>query len=288
VPVDSVEVHIAALQRRTFTSASGAFRFDDVRPGTYDLRARRIGFAPQVRRVSVDKDKGGSARFILLPVPYALPPVVTSSPRGGLSGVVGDTAFNPLPGAGVYAIGSGRRTVADSVGAFFLDVKADRYMVEVTLPGYGRKLLSVTVPRDSGRHITVWMTRSTATSGYRESVALEALRHRFMLRGATARFFTREDMGRLAAEWLSQLVVMGSGMPVPDDCEAVLDGWTRLPVRALTTDELESVEVYPLGSLPDVDGRRLRTRPPRSIDSRGTRGSAMGPACPAVFAWTRH
>jgi hypothetical protein len=47
VPVDSVEVRIASLQRRTFSDVNGLFRFDHVRPGSYEVGARRLGFAPQ-------------------------------------------------------------------------------------------------------------------------------------------------------------------------------------------------------------------------------------------------
>jgi hypothetical protein len=287
VPIDSVEVRIASLQRRTVSDANGHFRFDGVKPGAYEVRTRRLGFAPQVKRVTVGNERGGSVTFALVPVRYVLPPVVTSSPRGGLSGVIGDTAFNVIRGAEVYVVGSGERTLTDSAGTFFLNVKPGSYMVEVTSRGFGRKLLSVTVPRDSGRHVTVWLTRDTGPTAAREAFAIDALRYRLMLRGATARLFTREDMSRYNMQWLSQLVLMGSGMPISDQCDAVVNGFWRTPVYALTVDELESVEVYPPGSLPSAEGSRLRTTLPRSIDPRGTQRRPSGPRCPAVFVWTR-
>jgi hypothetical protein len=187
----------------------------------------------------------------------------------------------------VYVVASNRRTVTDSAGTFFLDVKPGRYMVEVTKPGFARKLLSVTVPADSGRHVTVWMTPSNRGPSHREASFTRDLTRRFLIRKATARFFTREDMDRYNLQWLSQLVVMGSGMPVADQCETIVDGFWRIPVYALTIDEVESVEVYPPGSLPDAGGSTLRSRPPRSIDPRGTQQRPTGPTCPAVFVWTR-
>ena len=110
---------------------------------------------------------------------------------------------------------------------------------------------------------------------------------RMMLRGATARFFTREDMARYNMQWLAQLVVVGSGEPVSEQGDAVVDGVWTIPIYALTVDDLESVEVYPRGSLPNAEGSRVRTRRPRSIDPRGTERRAAGATCPMVYAWTR-
>lgn len=287
VPIDSAEIRIAVLQRRTFSDAKGVFRFDRVRPASYGVSARKLGFAPQIRRVTVGNDGGGSATFSLLPVAFILPPVVTSSPRGGLSGVVGDTAYNVIRGADVYVVGAGIRTRTDSAGTFFLDVKPGSYMIQVTGSGFARKLLSVTIAKDSGRHVTVWMAPSKGGANHREAEAIEALRGRLMVRRATARFYTREDLSRYNVEWLKQIVVMGSGMPVADECEALVDGLWRRPIYSLALDEVESVEVYPPGSLPPLGRGLLRSRPPRSIDVRGTQQVRSGPTCPSVFVWTR-
>jgi hypothetical protein len=286
VPIDSVELRIVSLRRRTFSDANGLFRFEDVNPGAYEVAARRIGFAPQVRRVRVGRDGGGSATFALVRVAHALPPVVASSPRGGLSGVIGDTGFNVIRSAEVYVIGSGYRTRTDSAGTFFLDVRAGSYMVQVSSPGYARRLLSLTIPQDSGRHVTVWMMPSRRAD-HRQAEALESLRSRFMTRRATARFYSREDLSRYQMEWLKELVVMAAGIPIDDRCQAVVDGLWRRPIYSLALDDAESVEVYPPGSLP-IEGSVVRTRRPRSIDPRGTQPVPSDPTCPAVFVWSRH
>jgi Carboxypeptidase regulatory-like domain len=287
VPIDSVEIRIASLQRRTFSDVNGLFRFDNVKPGSYDVAARRLGFAPQVRRVTVANDRGGSVTFSLLQVGYVLPPVVTSSARGGLSGVIGDTAYNVIPRADVYIIGSGHRALTDSAGTFFLGVKPGSYMVQVTRPGFARKLLSVTIPDDSGRHITVWLLPSKGRAQVREAYAIESFRRRMLERRASARFYSREDLNRYDMIWLKQLVVMAAGMPVADECQAVVDGFWTLPIYSLAVDDVESVEVYPPGSLPSVGGRISRTTPPRSINPGGTRRIQSGPVCPTVYVWTR-
>jgi hypothetical protein len=204
-----------------------------------------------------------------------------------LSGVIGDTAFNAVRGAIVYVIGSGRRTLTDSTGTFFLDVKPGSYMVEVTRTGFARKLLSVKIAEDSGRHVTVWLIPSTRGADRRETDVVRALHGRMLMRRATALFHSREELNRFRLEWLKELVVRDAGIPIADACEALVDGLWRRPVYSLTLDELESVEVYPPGSLPSLDGSMVRSRQPRSIDPRGTQPVRSGPTCPAVFVWTR-
>ncbi len=295
VPVDGIEILIPSLQRQTVSDSNGVFRFTDVRPGAYELRARHLGFAPQIRRVTVEKQQGAITKFMLLRISHALPAVVSSTTRGGLSGVVGDTAFTAIPGAAVSVLASDRRTETDSSGEFFLDVKPGRYMVQITRPGYGRKLLSVTVPNDSGRRIIVWMAPGRASN--RDVAVTRDLAERLISRRATSAFFTNEDINRYNYQWLRELVVTGSGMPVSDDCDATVDGIWRTPVYALATDAIESVEVYPPGTLPSAnDGRLSRTRPPTSINPAGSRGSVStqrftrarpGVVCPAVFVWTK-
>src|SRR5579871_4518018 len=92
-PVDSVELLIASLKRHAMTGPDGAFRFDDLKPGTYQVLARKLGFYPQVQKAIVE-DNGGVVSFAMIQGIRALPPVVTSVARGGLSGVIGDTAYN--------------------------------------------------------------------------------------------------------------------------------------------------------------------------------------------------
>ncbi len=287
IPIDSVDIRIASLQRRTFSDVNGIFRFEGVGPGSYEVGARRLGFAPQVRRVTLAGGRGGSARFSLVPVRYALPPVIVSSARGGLSGIVGDTGFNALRGARVYVIGTGQRTVTDSAGAFFVAVEPGSYMVEVTTAGFARKLLSVRIPEDSGRHVTVWLMPTRRGADHRQGDALERLRVRMMLRRSTARLYTREDLSRYRMDWLRQLIAVGTGMPVPDDCQALVDGLWRRPVYTVTLDEAESVEVYLPGSIGSTDGTLLRTRPLRSMDPRAAEHFGASTACPTVYVWTR-
>ena len=97
-------------------------------------------------------DEGGTAVFALVPVARVLAPVVTVSARGGLSGVIGDTAYHALPGAQISVLASQYHTTADSLGGFFLPLKPGKYMVSVKRDGYMPRLTSVSIPPDSGRH----------------------------------------------------------------------------------------------------------------------------------------
>ena len=73
-PVDSAEIFIASLKRRVLSTADGSFRVDDIKPGTYDVSARRLGYLPQLRKVRVGED-GGTATFNLIPYVRGLAPV---------------------------------------------------------------------------------------------------------------------------------------------------------------------------------------------------------------------
>src|SRR5438105_6603622 len=92
-PVDSAEVIIQSADKRTTTKADGSFRFEELKQGVYVVAARRVGYLPQTRSVNVGPI-GGVVAFGLVSLFNTLPTVVTSASRGGLSGVVGDSAYN--------------------------------------------------------------------------------------------------------------------------------------------------------------------------------------------------
>jgi len=181
IPVDGAEISIPELQRRGLSQPDGSFRFENVPPGQYSVRARKLGYAPQIRPIVVDKD-GGVGMFTLLPLQRALPPVIVSVARGGLSGVVGDTAFNPIVGAEVRVLGHGQSTRTDSLGGFYLPVKPGDYIVTVKQPGFDYKMVSVVVPNDSGRRITVFLPPQSRTPTIREAHNLEDFESRLSWR----------------------------------------------------------------------------------------------------------
>jgi hypothetical protein len=270
-PIDSVDIVITSLKKRSASNLDGVFHFQDIKPGKYEVSARRIGYMPQVRSVTVEKE-GGVVQFALVPIMRPLPPVVTTSVRGGLSGVVGDTAFAVVPGAEVSIIASDRRALTDSTGAFFLDVHPGKYMVRIKRAGFTSRLFSVTVPRDSGRRVMVWLAPASGGSAALEEWRIDGLRQRLMLRsGATSVIWTREEIMKMPMTELSQLAVAGSGFSVDDGCFALVDGGPRhVALWEVAAMDIETVEIYQPGSLTRPGQSRIRSVRPTSIRNQGT------------------
>jgi hypothetical protein len=279
--IDSVDVFIASLKRHTMSGADGRFRFDDVKPGTYDVSTRRLGFLPQLRRVKVG-DEGGTMTFSLVPYMRGLPPVVSSAARGGLSGVIGDTAYNIVSGAQISVIASDRRATSDSTGSFFLDLKPGKHLVRVAAPGFAARLVSVTIPNDSGRRMTVWLTPSTRGESARESWAIDNLNARLLRRDPVhSTIYSREDINSIGPTDIIQLAVMGAHQPVDDDCPAFIDGGPRTaPIWAFSPSDIETMETYT---------QKRPSYAPKSIMGRGVyREPAPANDCPVtVYLWLR-
>lgn len=282
VPIDSVEVSIASLERRTFTKIDGSFLFNDIKPGKYQVRARRIGYAVQTREMVV-ADSGGTGAFALVPLPYVLRPVVTSASRGGLSGVVGDTAFTALVGANVLLLGKAASTKTDSLGQFYIPVPAGSYLVRVTQPGFADRLVSVIVPEDSGQRIRVTLAPPTRPLTLREFHNFDDLSSRLNWRSrANTRVYTRAELLRMKIEWIYDAVMIGyheihSGAPgsLDRDCVAMVNGGPAYTeIGKLTVDDVETVEIYggaTTGSMPVSNGRR----PPRPVPGQPIRRAPL-------------
>jgi hypothetical protein len=280
-PIDSAEIFIASLKRRAMSTPDGSFRLDDIKPGTYDVSARRLGYLPQLRKIRVG-DEGGVGSFQLVPYVRGLAPVVSSSTRGGLSGVIGDTAYNIVAGAEISVIATDRRASSDSTGSFYMDLKPGRYMVRVKREGYGSKLASVTIPNDSGRRIVVWLSPSSSPGSRREEWAIDSLRRRLLIRNPVwSAIYTREDILRMGATDAAQLATIGARSPVADNCLAFIDGGpTTAPIWAFSAADIETIEVYT---------PRRTSYAPTSIASRGhlPAASQASECSNIVYLWLR-
>jgi len=281
-PLDSVELTISSLKRHAMSGADGTFRFDDIKPGPYQVVARRLGYYPQMQSATVD-DNGATISFSLLLGVRALPPVVSSIARGGLSGVIGDTAYNIVSEAQISVIASDHRTLSDSMGRFFLDLKPGKYMVNVSRPGYRTRLVSVTVPNDSGRRMTVWLTPTNVGQYNRDAMAFDALAARLARRNPVwSNIYTREDINRMGIEDGIQLAQVGAGKRMDDTCSAIIDGGPRrLPLWAIETADIEAMETY---TTPPP--RRTVTSINRNQPIR-TQAQATSACGATVFVWLR-
>jgi hypothetical protein len=311
-PIQDAEVTVPAIRARVFTHSGGIFRIDSVPIGTFQMRARKIGFAAQVRRFEIDSI-GGFARFSLTPLVQGLPPMVSTAGRRGLSGTVLDQAMHAVPGASVRALGVRANARTDAEGKFFLPVESGRYMVSIAKDSFTTKLISVFIPPDSGRHVD-----ATLTAGGRIKKEhywnIEDLRERQAWRGPRDRIlFTHEDLARMNIEWIYDAVAgVGPRLeftePISRDCMVVVDGGPEIAnLATLTIDEVESVEVYRKltgSSSPTVDiaAPQSKLPPPEILKNApkvtggqfikmdNTRFAAFENrtrVCPGIYVWFR-
>jgi hypothetical protein len=305
-PIPGAEVIIPGLTRRLITNERGIFRFDDVPRGKHSMRARKLGYAPQIREFMVDT-AGGVAEFDLVPIARALPTVVTSADRPGISGVVGDTAFVGIPAATVRLLANGRQVATDSLGGFYLPAEPGKYMLSISKPGFMTKIASVTVPSDSGRRITAWLQPQVGVIPVREAHNIDDLQSRMAWNKPEDHlYYTHEDLVRFGSEWVYDAVESAWSRshpppltPYSRDCMVVVNGGPSITNLAyLTVDEVESLEIY-------VNGLPSRGTPGTiSLGSRGRATLALTPAnfsnlnryaienstrtCPnAVYVWLR-
>jgi Carboxypeptidase regulatory-like domain len=292
--IDSVEVSIVSLQRRVFSKADGTFLFTDVKPGTYEVRARKLGYGPQVREMVVDT-AGATGMFSLVPLSYLLRPVVTTVSRGGLSGVVGDTAFNALPGAEVRVLGHEQHTVTDSSGSFYMPIRSGSYVVAVKDAGFTERLVSVIVPSDSGERIRVTLAPLTHALSVREVHNVDDLGERLAWRNnQRSRVFTHADLVDMKIEWLYDAIQIGyhqvhAGPPgmLDEDCIAMVNGGPdTATVGKLTVDDVETVEIYDTRAPARPTRRRPITPMPMS-NTEIARGANSTKACALVYVWLR-
>ena len=244
-PLENAEILIGSLRRLVRSQTDGSFRFENVKPGTYEVVARRLGYFPQVRAVTVT-DSGGRLSFSLVPSTPALPPVVTAIARGGLSGIVGDTAYRSITGAEVTVISGGHRTATDSAGQFFLDLKPGRFMLQVSRPGFASRIVSVTIPSDSGRRIVVWLTPASRGATARQSAAVDGLKLRLDTAHVVwSKLLTHEDVVRLGMTDVMQVAAFGAGQPLASTCSVLLDGGPdAAPLWSIDPEDIEAMEVY--------------------------------------------
>jgi hypothetical protein len=308
--IGGVEVSIPGLTRRLFTNAEGTFRFDSVKSGKYRIRARKIGYAPQVREVEVDS-AGGVAEFQLLPIVTALPAMVSSASMRGLSGTVSDMSQRSVPGANVRLLGTGMRTTTDMDGNFFIAADAGRYMVGIEKEGYKAKLVGVTVPKDSGRHMDAWLMPSLGPGPRGSSWIVEDVRERQAWTLPQNKvLYTHEDLVRMKIEWIYDAVDMNFARFGPRNgysqfdrgCAVVVNGGPGFAIlEDLTIDDVESIEIYAPGRV----GSTTSATQPRAKSAK-VKGSTFNEpssntllrptqdynwahmkVCPRVYIWSR-
>ena len=182
-------------------------------------------------------------------------------------------------------------------------------MVSIKREGFAERFVSVTIPEDSGRSISV------ALNPFRPIPVREAWNSRDFTSRLSWRsplksgFYTHDDIVKLNFAWIADLVAYGVGATAagtkteaPDrDCTVLVDGGPRTANLAmLTVDDVEAVELYP-GGIQASGGV-----PPRPVSriggKKGVASTVVGipltntdraktlnhnRPCPTVYVWTR-
>jgi hypothetical protein len=179
--------------------------------------------------------------------------MVISANNHGVSGYVADMNLKAVPGANVRLLGAGMRATTDTAGFFFIPAKAGRYIVGIEREGYSPKLVGVTVPEDSGRHVNAWLTPSTGPGPRGSAWIVEDLRERQAWTQSQDKvLYTHEDLVRMKVEWIYDAVAMNwSKFPIRGysgfdrKCAVVVNGGPEYAIlEDLTVDDVESVEIY--------------------------------------------
>ena len=277
-PLDSAEVIIVGKRAAARTDSAGHYRLRDVEPGSYEIRARRIGYQAVTHHADVSENSGITVDFELVRVVHSLTPVISTAKAGGLSGVVGDSSYAALPGVEVRAVGSGQVVRTDSLGAFFLDLKPGSYTVTFRRDHFASRLMGVRLPPDSGKRVMVWLTPQDRAP-LREFAHLQELSQRIvMMSGVTSKIYTHDDIMDITRDDLRD-VVRRTAMGDVTNCRASLDGEPRdvVSIADIDPDDVEMMEVHL--KTPEMPGARPgAARGGRAFIPRG---------CPMVILWMK-
>ena len=244
-PIRDATVYIAELERTAAVRVTGAFRFDSVPDGRYTVGARAVGYLGGTGKVLVDS-LGGAALIEMQRIAFALPSMLTTAKRGGLSGVIADANYVALPGVIVKVMGSGAgAATTDASGEFYLPVRPGKYLVRLDREGFRRQLISVTVPADEGRRMSAWMVIGTEKANPVEGRNIFDF-EQWMIRRrpVSSALFTREDLERMHVRDAREAYVRAFGGRLDyDDCALIDGGPVEAPMWTISQEDVELMAV---------------------------------------------
>lgn len=237
-------VYLSELRRSMRTRADGSFSLPDLTPGDYTIGVRVLGFVPISERIRIDTGTT-SVVFEVTPALTSLPSVVTNASRGGLSGVILDGDGNPLRATEIRVQGAGvGGAKTDSLGEFFIPVKAGHYLVRVEKPGFERQLVSVTVPAGEGRRMSAALRQLEQPPNPIEGANLFDMNHRMIRANPVwARYVTREDLLSFGSQNAQQVAQRYTASPLIDwECAKINGGPATAPLWSIDASEIEFME----------------------------------------------
>jgi hypothetical protein len=198
-------------------------------------------------------------------------------------------------------LGIALHTTTDSSGAFWLPAPAGSHMVSAGKAAFAEKLAGVTIPKDSGRSVAIWL-RPAASVPKSEAFNVEDLRERLAWGMRTSQtLWTRERLEKEGIEWIYDVVQLmwrrrGQISDINRACAVLVNGGpATASLVGLATDDVESVEVY--YSYPTKMGT-VAAATPRSGNGGGgefvqpnntyrVKQQNAGKICLAVYVWLR-
>lgn len=289
-PIADADVLVEQLRSRMRTSSAGRFAFIGVKDGKYTVVVRSIGYETQTVRVTV-RDSIASVRVKMVRASFSLPALVTTVSRGGLSGVVADTGYQPLSGVHVRVMGVSESARTDTSGRFFLPIQPGRYLVRLDRDGFARQLIGVTVPENEGREIAAWMVPKRGSDNPQIGANLFDLNMRMMRMGpATSKLFSREDIERIGKRDVLTLVREGAGYLVSADCRVTVNGGPQTKaIWELYADNIEFVEIAEIPKTRQYGGPAGGSRDGLAITKSPLIAPTNGGDCKAtgINVWTR-
>lgn len=244
--ITDVLVVLRAQRRQTISGVGGSFAFDSVDAGTYELIARRIGYATESFRVTVG-DTNTFVRLQMRADVRNIRPIVTTAERTGLSGVVSDTSLRALEKIQISALGSGKAARTDASGAFFLPLKAGQYLLKIEADGFATQTKAVVISESAGTHIAVSMLPRSRSQNFAEANSLFDLSQRVMRSSpASTHYFVGEELARQGIHDLQDVAHRFASGRVTSECDVSIGGTAnvKIPLSLLSAAEIEFLEVY--------------------------------------------
>jgi hypothetical protein len=274
-PLPDVIVDVSGVKRHAVTDDHGRFRIDRLSTDSLIMIVRRVGLLPLTFDLKLVPGRN-DVTITMEQVPQVLDAIRNAVEQSGLFGVVGDSAFDIVPGASVSTVVHKATTKTNEKGQFFFDpVQPGPDMVDVRKLGYRPRIVSYTMPVKGGQRVAIWlvplpsglderaMRRLSAPSNALVQELFDFAQRRRWASSGRSMFATREQLAQYAGsmradEALRYLPRFGTVRPYDIDC-VIVDGTMASGFfEQYSANEIETLEITAVGSLSQSDQRYCR------------------------------
>lgn len=229
-PIAGADVQLVGTRAGARAGADGHFVLERVPPGEHVIRFRHLGYSSVEVDWSAQPGQGVELSVRLDALPRGLDPVIVRareerapSGRSLISGVVVDSAGEPVPQAIVSLVGAGRTTMTTGEGGFVFRRLADGdYVVRVRRVGWAPTTHHLRLERDDERQVTLRMhrlgqqldtVRVVERSGFGgDEIAYHDLETRQRWRSGLAVSLVGEDLRALGRMGLDDILRFKAGL----------------------------------------------------------------------------